>query len=258
MDETNIVEVPEWEGGKLANGEFLDYAGEVARVASTFDTEAISVAATLAELKKTNAALVDFINESRTSIDTAEIAALDARRDALFRGLYNAVASLADADGEGDFYTGIRQIANTLSAYKGIASHSLTKETEEINGLKLDLEKTANVNALKNTGLYKIAGYLFETNAALATAYSRRTDAKGAAVAARNGETTASLRKKSAALAVRIIGVVNALNRINPVDATIAAANKLAAVVAQYKTVAARHGKRKGETDGGENVSPEA
>lgn len=245
-----IIEVPEWEGGRLANGEFLDYTSEIARVMDGFDAEALNLATTLAELKKANAALVDFINESRGSVDTAEIAALDARRDALANALFAAVEKGAEADGDGDIYDAFRHLKIVLSAYKGLARHSLTKETEEIKGLKLDLEKTASVNALKNTGLYKIAGVLFEVNGNLAAAYSRRTDAKGDEVAARNGETTVSLRKKAAALAVRIIGVINALNRISPTDSTISAANRLGAVVAQYKLVASQHRKHKdaGET----------
>lgn len=239
------TEVSEWTASRLANGEFLNYSNEIARVATGFDTEKIPVAATLAELKSTNAVLTDFINEARGSVDTASIAALDAKRDSLFKSLYNAVEYLAEVEDSAVLFTSAHYLKLLLAPYKGLYAHSLTKETEEIYGLKFDLEKTASVNALKETGLYKIAGYLFDANDALKSAYASRTDAKGAKEASKGGETTASLRKTSAALVVKIIHTVNALNAIDPNEATTAAADKLAGVVAQHKLVASQHSKKK-------------
>ena len=83
MSERN--QIPEWNGWKLENGEFLNYSKDVSRIAHGFDAAKVPLGDRLATLDAANVKLTDFINESRKYGETAEIAKLDSRRDIIFR-----------------------------------------------------------------------------------------------------------------------------------------------------------------------------
>ena len=93
-------ELPEWTGGKLANGEFLGYSKAIYGVLCNLDKTALPIGEPLAQLEAANLRLTDFINESQRYGDTSEIAAADATRDYLFKAIYDGVEQLSRIEGE--------------------------------------------------------------------------------------------------------------------------------------------------------------
>ena len=55
-------ELPEWTGGKLANGEFLGYSKAIYGVLCNLDKTALPIGEPLAQLEAANLRLTDFIN----------------------------------------------------------------------------------------------------------------------------------------------------------------------------------------------------
>ena len=249
MSERN--QIPEWSGGKLENGEFLNYSKEVSRIAHGFDAAKVPLGDRLATLDAANVKLTDFINESRKYGETAEIAKLDSRRDIIFRAIWKFVETLSELDGAGEFDFSARRVQAALAPYKGLNSHPLTKETEEIKGLMYDLlEKEGSISGeVGFIGLTAALSELAAANDALSEKYNARTDAGIGRDAEKGGETTASLRKSVAEMVTDILATVNALDRVMPSDATAAAVTSLSALVSQFKTIASQGGKRHEEPE---------
>ncbi len=194
--------------------------------------------------------LTDFINESRKYGETAEIAKLDARRDIIFRAIWKFVETLSELDGAGEFDFSARRVQAALAPYKGLNVHSLTKETEEIKGLIYDLLEKGDVRTeVGFIGLDAVLSELTSANNALAEKYNARTDAGIGRDAEKGGESTASLRKSVAEMVTDILATVNALDRVMPSDATVAAVTSLSALVSQFKTIASQGGKRHEEPE---------
>ena len=235
MSERN--QIPEWSGGKLENGEFLNYSKDVSRIAHGFDAA--------------NVKLTDFINESRKYGETAEIAKLDSRRDIIFRAIWKFVETLSELDGASEFDFSARRVQAALAPYKGLNAHPLTKETEEIKGLMYDLlEKEGSISGeVGFIGLTAALSELAAANDALSEKYNARTDAGIGREAEKGGETTASLRKSVAEMVVDVFATVNALDRVMPSDATAAAVTSLTSVVSHYRNVASQGGKRHEEPE---------
>ena len=247
MSERN--QIPEWSGGKLENGEFLNYSKEVSRIAHGFDAAKVPLGDRLATLDAANVKLTDFINESRKYGETAEIAKLDSRRDIIFRAIWKFVETLSELDGAGEFDFSARRVQAALAPYKGLNVHSLTKETEEIKGLIYDLQKDDITGEVGYIGLNAVLGELGSANNALEEKYNSRTDAGIGRDAEKGGETTASLRKSVAEMVTDILATVNALDRVMPSDATAAAVTSLTSVVSHYRNVASQGGKRHEEPE---------
>ena len=249
MSERN--QIPEWNGWKLENGEFLNYSKDVSRIAHGFDAAKVPLGDRLATLDAANVKLTDFINESRKYGETAEIAKLDSRRDIIFRAIWKFVETLSELDGAGEFDYSVRRVQAALAPYKGLNVHSLTKETEEIKGLIYDLmEKDGGLRGeVGFIGLDAVLGELTSANNVLAEKYKARTDAGIGRDAEKGGETTASLRKSVAEMVTDILATVNALDRVMPSDATAAAVTSLSALVSQFKTIASQGGKRHEEPE---------
>ena len=247
MSERN--QIPEWSGGKLENGEFLNYSKEVSRIAHGFDAAKVPLGDRLATLDAANVKLTDFINESRKYGETAEIAKLDARRDIIFRAVWKFVETLSELDGNEEFDYSARRVQAALAPYKGLNVHSLTKETEEIKGLIYDLRKDDITGEVGFIGLNAVLGELASANNALEEKYNSRTDAGIGRDAEKGGETTASLRKSVAEMVVDVFATVNALDRVMPSDATAAAETSLTSVVSHYRNVASQGGKRHEEPE---------
>ncbi len=249
MSERN--QIPEWSGGKLENGEFLNYSKEVSRIAHGFDAAKVPLGDRLATLDAANVKLTDFINESRKYGETAEIAKLDSRRDIIFRAVWKFVETLSELDGDNEFDFSARRVQAALAPYKGLNAHPLTKETEEIKGLMYDLlEKEGSISGeVGFIGLTAALSELAAANDALSEKYNARTDAGIGREAEKGGETTVSLRKSVAEMVVDVFATVNALDRVMPSDATAAAVTSLSALVSQFKTIASQGGKRHEELE---------
>ena len=249
MSERN--QIPEWNGWKLENGEFLNYSKDVSRIAHGFDAAKVPLGDRLATLDAANVKLTDFINESRKYGETAEIAKLDSRRDIIFRAIWKFVETLSELDGDNEFDFSARRVQAALAPYKGLNSHPLAKETEEIKGLMYDLlEKEGSISGeVGFIGLTAALSELAAANDALSEKYNARTDAGIGREAEKGGETTASLRKSVAEMVVDVFATVNALDRVMPSDATAAAVTSLTSVVSHYRNVASQGGKHHEEPE---------
>ena len=238
----------EWTGYGLANGEHLDYSKAIVGVLCDLDHDKVPVGEPLAALDTLNAKYIDFVNESRKFVDTADIAKADARRDALFMAIYSAVEHLAQLEGETDTSLGrrARVVQAVTGAYKGTTRHSLTKETEELRGLAFDLQKShAVVEAITALGMLPWLNALMAANDEVDTLYFHRTGERGDRSAAAGGDTTASIRKEASNLIVEVIARVNAAQRLMPSTEVDKAVHALTGVIEQYKLVAASHTAKK-------------
>lgn len=242
----NIARIPVWTGSLLANAEFLGFSQEVAVKVRGLDDAAFHVAAARARLEEINARLVDFIAEVRTFDETAALATLDARRDALFGAFWAAVRFLAKLRGDSPLDRAARTLAVAISPYKGITRHSLVREAAELQALKFDLEKSPAVTAAVGTlGLGAIVAELFAANAAFDEMHAARNTSATERMSERAGETTAGLRREAAGLVAGIFEKINAANLLNATAAGAEAAALLCGLVAQYKTVAALHRRKR-------------
>ena len=243
----------EWSGSELANGEHLDYSKAIVGALSDLDHDKVPVGDPLGELNAINEKYTDFVNESRKFIDTADISKADARRDALFMAIYSAIDYLARLEGETETSLGrkARVVQAVLGAYKGLARHSITKETEELQGLAYDIQKNKEaVESITALGMLPWLNALVEANNEVDRLYFHRTGERGERAAAAGGETTASVRKEASNLIVTVIARVNAAQLLMPsaeVDKAVAA---LTGVIGQYKLVASSHGSKKKKPDG--------
>ena len=150
-ESTEVQEVPDWSGAKLANGEFLNYTKAIVGALNGLDHTKVPVGEPLAELDATNQRLTDFINESRQYASTSEIARQDARRDAYFKAMWRALEQLEEDVPAG---ASAHRVMSVISPYKGAYAHSIVKETEEIHGLSFDLQKNPEaVQAITQLGM---------------------------------------------------------------------------------------------------------
>ena len=245
-------ELPEWTGGKLANGEFLGYSKAIYGVLCNLDKTALPIGEPLAQLEAANLRLTDFINESQRYGDTSEIAAADATRDYLFKAIYDGVEQLSRIEGEigMTLATQAKKLFNVLVAYKGAYKHSLTKETEELQGLEFDLQKKPEAaEAVTMLGLQSWFEALSSANQRVDYLYSHRTGERSDREAAKGGDSTDSLRKTAAGLIATIIRRINVFNEVSPSEASAAAANGVAGVIKQYKLVISSHAGKKEEPE---------
>ena len=253
MEETH--QIPEWTGDKLTNGQFLNYAKDVARIAAAYPGDPYPVAAKVAALRAVNDKLTDFINETRKSAETSEIAAADARRDILFRAVWNFLEAAGQLEGSDAYAKAARLVQSVISPYKGLHRHAITKETEELNGLKFDFEKDpAIAEAVVTLGLENALSALYAANNAVATAYTNRADSNAARDSAHYGETTDSVRKDCVNAVFDIFRMLNAIIRLSPGQDITDTVIRLIQVVDQHKKVAAQGGKHtqpdEGEDEG--------
>ena len=252
MTDNNAPQVPEWAGSKLTNAQFLAYATDVARIAGTFPEGPIPIAAHVSALNAQITKLTDFVMESRKSAVTAAVAAADARRDTLFRAVWNFVDIAGTLEGDDEYSTAARIVQSVFSPYKGAYKRSLTQETAEINGLKHDMEKDEAITAAMALGLTKPLEALYAANDALDAAYSRREDDKAAGAVTRDGDTTESVRKDTLNALFDLIRTVNAMMQLAKGSAALKeAVIRLITSVEQHKRVASQGGKHPQTPDEG-------
>lgn len=254
----NAKAVAVWTGEhRLSNAGFTHYAGEIVDRVRGLDLEKIPIGAAIDRLDAILARLVDFVTETRIFDETAQIRALDRRRDALFGAFWAYVRFLSRLGGDGPLDRAARTLANIVSVYKGLAKRELTATTSEIRALKIDLEKTEAARAaVAALGLGVVTEELFAVNEAFSEKYSARIAAWTERSVARDGETTVSLRREAARLVVEIVETLNAVNLLSPTEESLAAAAKLRAVVAQAKETLSHHRRRKRrDGSGGEEAA---
>ncbi len=247
-------QIPEWNGSRLMNGQFLNYAKDVARIAAGFPGDQFPVAAKVATLNAAIGKLTDFIKESRKAAETADVVAADSRRDLIFRALWGFLDVAGQLDGNDDYAKAARHVQALLSPYKSLHTHALTKETEEIEGLKFDMEKDpATAEAVVTLGLDNALSALYAANNAVKAAYTQRADSQAAQGAEHFGDTTVSVRKECLNAMLDVFKTLNAIAVIAPGQDVTDTVIRLIQVVEQHKKVAAQNGKHPQTPDEGDD-----
>lgn len=224
---------------------------------SIFTTDRkFSLATNGEKLSDINAKLTDFINESKGYDETRTLAEYDVWRDSIFKAIWNAVEQLANIPADDGLGDKARIVQTAISAYKGIYSHKLAKETEEIWGLKHDIEKSEKV--VKAISALKIETWfnqLFNINESFDQCYSERNDVAIARIAEKGGDTTVSLRKEATEIIASIIRRVNYVAEFDPCDEATAAANALTGIIEKFKIMAtSRKSSKKEDPDGAQKA----
>ena len=240
--------IPEWMGSGLTNGAVLDYAE---RSYAAYVEQGLDVLS-LTEIGMKLAEAIDAfklaVNRQSAYDETSAVTRADNDRDAFAKALYHSWNFLQQISSTHPLAPHVETLRSEMNAYKGVWSHEMRKETTELMGLQAALATDANRAALAALGLDKIAAALFAANDAARAAMESRSDERSSRAEEKAAGTTPELRKAVTTLLVQAARRVNAVNEIAPTDATAAAISKVAALVEEYKLVAAQAKHRKGDT----------
>jgi len=149
------------------------------------------------------------------------------------------------------------KLRSEMTPYKGVDRHEISKETTELKGLQRDLSSSDNTFAIQVLGLSTIVNSLFEANDAVAAIISARDVERGARVAEKGDDTTASLRKAVTTALGDAFSQVNAAARITPLPEIDAAIQEVCGIIEHYKAVAAQPAHRPGKEDPEPGPTPE-
>ena len=255
----NIPVVVIWQGAHLENGEHLDMANAYWTLIRNVESSKVPFgtrANTLASLIEIQ---TDFINETRRSELTQYIAALDRRRDILFRGIWALAETFDKLTGSDGFTESAKSFKVFISGYAELNKHSITEETDEIKGLKHDYDKNAAArSAAAVIGANQALSELFTVNDSIEDSWLLRQQETVARKQAADGETTATIRAKINEVIVELIRIVNATNTISPNETSINLAYAFDELIKKNKAIIASHTKRKSDPEPEPSPEPDA
>ena len=256
--ETTKLEIPEWTGSGLSNGDHLAYAKDLYNIYSKGDYTPLSLEEIGQLLTPALESLNAAVNRQRAFDETSDVTTADAVRDRLFYALWSAWDYLSQLDPHHPFYVAANTLRSEMTKYKGAARFKLEAETEAISGLQTALANPTNGEALATLGLDKIAAALWDANEATRTAMDERDAERGERAEARADGSVPELRKAAADLLCQCAKRVNALYMITPSQDVAKVIKAAYGVVEQYKHVAAQPAKHKGGDDPEPEPAPEA
>ena len=255
---TTRLEIPEWTGGRLSNGDFLAYAAAVAGIYSAAGLQALSIEEVGERLLRTVDELNAAFNRQRSFDETTNISKADATRDVLFNVLWLSWERFTTLDQHHPFYVAANTLRSEMTKYKGASRLKLAEETEALYGLQAALLNPQNGAALETLGLDKVAAALWDANEATRTAMDERDAERGERAEARADGSVPELRKATADLLCQCAKRVNALYMITPSEDVAKVIKAAYGVVEQYRHVAAQPAKHKGKDDPEPEPAPEA
>ena len=145
----------------------------------------------LADFDTDLALLADLVNESRISDETALLLGLDKKRDDLVVYFTSSVSQMTKSPVEAQ-QAAAQLIYNRIKSYIGIYSLPNQQETQQIEGLLLDMAKEENASQITVLGLKPVLDELQETNKQYAELTSQRTNNKALSVK----ENSTAVRKR--------------------------------------------------------------
>lgn len=148
---------------------------------STFDTD--------------NALLVDLVNQSRISDETAQMLDLDSQRDDLVVYITSTATQMAKSPIDAQ-RAAAETVRNILKPYIGIYKSANQQETAQIDGMLADLAKSGIPELIQTLSLTEVVAALREANMEYATLTTRRTNNKAASIK----ENSAAVRLRMDAL----------------------------------------------------------
>ena len=204
----------------------------------------------VARMKALLETLTDLNKETRSSVETEEIAKTEAARDRVATFTVSRATGYSLLPLESEQKAG-KLLYNTLKPYVGIASLPVAQETAAIKGMLLDLRKPEFAEAVTVLGL---APYLDELER-LNNLYEGQVAARSASrVAGSIGTDSKAVRREMDSLYEDMNDLAFASNLLHGTDETAAFIRNVNTLVAETRT--ARHqrgGKPKGEGGGGSN-----
>ena len=245
--ETTKLEIPEWTGSGLSNGDHLAYAKDLYNIYSKGDYTPLSLEEIGQLLTPALESLNAAVNRQRSFDETNSVTAADATRDILFNALWQAWERFMTLDQHHPFYVAANTLRSEMTKYKGASRLKLAEETEALYGLQAALLNPQNGAALETLGLDKVAAALWDANEATRTAMDERDAERGERAEARADGSVPELRKAAADLLCQCAKRVNALYMITPSEDVAKVIKAAYGVVEQYKHVAAQPAKHKKE-----------
>ena len=251
------LEIPEWFGSRLTVAAFTNFGESIVAAFQKQGFEKLALQSIGPELQAAVTRLSEFINRQRAYDETPEVVKADANRDALWKAFWNAWSYLMELDPSHPLYAHALTLRSEMTPYKGVDRHEISKETTEINGLLRDLDNDDNGRALQTLGLTNIVSALSVANQEVAALISARDVERGARVAEKGDDTTASLRKAVTTALGDAFSQVNAAARITPLPEIDAAIQEVCGIIEHYKAVAAQPAHRPGKEDPEPGPTPE-
>ena len=245
--ETTKLEIPEWTGSGLSNGDHLAYAKDLYNIYSKGDYTPLSLEEIGQLLTPALESLNAAVNRQRAFDETSDVTTADATRDILFNALWQAWERFMTLDQHHPFYVAANTLRSEMTKCKGAARFKLAEETEALYGLQNALMGEPNRTALETLGLDKIAAALWEANEAVKTAMDARNVERGERAEGRADGSVPELRKTVSDLLCRCAKRVTALYMITPSEEAAKAIKAAVGVVEQYKRIAAQPAKHKKE-----------
>ena len=210
-------------------------------------------AETVARTKALLGTLTDLNKETRSSVETEQIAETEAARDEVATFIVNRVVNynllLLDAERSAG-----KLLLNTLKVYVGIARLPVSQETAAIKGMLLDLRKADLAGAATTLGLTTYMEKLEQLN----NLYEEQVAGRNATRSAKSiGTTSKVVREEMDGLYEEMTDLAFASNLLNGTDETAAFIRDVNALIAQTRTARNQRGsKPKKETGGGDGERP--
>lgn len=139
------------------------------------------------------ALLVDLVNQSRISDETAQMLDLDKQRDDLVVFITSSVSQMKKSPLPAQ-RSAAQTVYNIIKPYVGIYRSPNQQETAQIEGLLVDLAKSGIPELIKTLGLTDVIAALREANTGYASLTAQRT----------NNKAVISIKDKSLAVRMRM------------------------------------------------------
>ena len=122
--ETTKLEIPEWTGSGLSNGDHLAYAKDLYNIYSKGDYTPLSLEEIGQLLTPALESLNAAVNRQRAFDETSDVTAADATRDRIFYALWSAWDYLSQLDPHHPFYVAANTLRSEMMKCKGAARWS--------------------------------------------------------------------------------------------------------------------------------------
>ncbi|WP_304248468.1 DUF6261 family protein [Parabacteroides gordonii] len=175
--------------------------------------------------------LDDLVNQSRTSDETALLVEEDKRRDDLVVYFTTTISQTRKSPIAAQKNAAI-SLYNQVKPYVGIYKLADQQETQQINGLLLDMEKEPNKTNVATLGLTTVLDELKASNQRFIELTAQRTEGRAAATV----ENSKAVRLRLDPLYEDMVLLATATNVINPTAETAAFVTSVNALIDETKT----------------------
>ena len=196
------------------------------------------------------ALLVDLVNQSRISDETAQMLDVDKQRDDLVVYTTSSISQMTKSPLPAQ-RSAAQTVYNIIKPYIGIYKSANQQETAQIEGLLTDLAKPGIPEHIKTLGLTDVIAALREANTQYASLTAQRTNNKAAAIK----ENSAVVRLRLDSLYDDMTTMAFVQSVANPTAETAAFVNNLNALIDEtlalhnQRIAIAKASKKPGESD---------